>query len=277
MSVAITTLVENSAGEHKSLMPEHGLSFLVQTQDHTLVFDTGQSDRFMRNAEYLGYALDREVRHVVLSHGHYDHTGGLCHLLAKSKNTITVHVGNGFFVPKYATVGPALEFLGNRFTRQEIEREGHMVSEHPDDIAEVVPDVYIVSNFERTEDTDWCNERFVLIDGDGQRPDAFDDEVSLVIRSCKGLVLLVGCSHPGIMNIVSTVRRRFSESIYAVIGGTHLAEATGTRLQDALVGLSSLDHTLLGVSHCTGASASERLKELSDNCFDNHTGTLLVV
>lgn len=277
MSVVVTTLVENSAGEHKSLAPEHGLSFLVDTGEHKLVFDTGQTDRFMRNAEYLGYELAHEVRHVILSHGHYDHTGGLRHLLERSENPITVHVGDGFFVPKYSAVGPALEFLGNRFTRHDIERQGHGVTEHVDNVTEIVPDVHIVTNFERKEDPQWHNERFVLVDSHGQRPDPFDDEVSLVIKTRKGLVLLVGCSHPGILNIVSTVRRRFSESIYAVLGGTHLAEATGRRLHGALAGLAALEGTLLGVSHCTGPTASERLKDLSDNCFENHTGSVLYV
>ena len=75
MSIQITTLMENSLGEHTGLKTEHGLSFLIETEGSSVLFDLGQSGAFLHNAEKLCKDLS-DVTHVVLSHGHYDHTGG---------------------------------------------------------------------------------------------------------------------------------------------------------------------------------------------------------
>ena len=277
MAVSITTLVENSPGQHRSLVAEYGLSFLIHSGDDRVLFDTGPSDRFLRNAAYLCEDISESVPTVVLSHGHYDHTGGLPDLLGASDRTLTVHVGAGFFTPKYALNGPAVEYNGNRFGRSEIEERGHTVVEHGADLTEVAREVFVVTNFDRTADPNWSNPRFVVPSPTGFETDPFSDELAVVVRTTAGVILLVGCSHPGIVNIVETVRARFPEPLYAILGGTHLYEVSGTRLHDAVGLLASLNGTLLGMSHCTGEVAMDRLGELSPLYFHNHTGTTLVV
>ncbi len=277
MAFTITTLVENSAGPHKSLRPEYGLSFLVRSGDDCIVFDTGQSDQFLRNAHYLRENPAEDVTQVVLSHGHYDHTGGFPELLRATRRSLTVHLGSGFFTPKYGVNGPALEYNGNRFSRAEIEQHGHSVHEHTEGVTEILENVFVVTRFDRTRDPDWPNPRFVIPGSTGFEVDPFDDEVSLVVKTKQGLVLLVGCSHPGILNIIATVQQRFGDPIHAILGGTHLMEASGARLHKALSTLASLDGALLGMSHCTGEIAMERLAELSENYFHNHTGTSLIL
>ena len=280
MAFTITTLVENSAGKHKSLTAEYGLSFLVRSGTDCVVFDTGQSDLFLRNAKYLRENPADDVTQVVLSHGHYDHTGGFPELLRATTRNLTLHIGSGFFTPKYGVNGPALEYNGNRFSRADIEQHGHSVQEHSEELTEILENVFVVTKFDRTQDPDWPNPGFVIPGRTGFEIDRFEDEVSLVVKTKQGLVLLVGCSHPGILNIVATVQQRFEEPIYAILGGTHLMEASGARLHKALSALSALssrDGTLLGMSHCTGETAMGRLAELSEHYFHNHTGTSLIL
>ncbi len=276
MPVAITTLVENSGGQHKSLVAEYGLSFLIETKDSAILFDTGQSDRFLQNAYYLRKDPATEVTQVVLSHGHYDHTGGVPEMLRATERALELHVGSGFFAPKYGVNGPALEYNGNCFCRADLEERGHAVHEHLSDVTEIADGVFVVTNFERSEDPDWANPRFVVAGPSGLEVDPFADEVAVVLKTARGVVLLVGCSHPGILNIIATVRARFSEPLYAVLGGTHLMEASGARLHRAVSAFASLENTLLGMSHCTGEAVMERLAEITPNYFHNRTGTTLI-
>ena len=109
----ITTLIENSAGEHLALRHEHGLSFFVEKDGRAIVFDTGQSGAFIGNAARLKIDLSAPD-YVVLSHGHYDHSGGLKSLAGVS-GTFGLIVGQGFFREKYGFRNGAQQFLGNDF------------------------------------------------------------------------------------------------------------------------------------------------------------------
>ena len=111
----ITTLVENSQGEHTGLVVEHGLSFLIESETTSILFDTGQSDAFIRNAQKLQKDLSR-VEHVVLSHGHYDHSGGFRSFVGHAgAGSFKLWTGEGFFTPKYGKFNSSYQYLGNDF------------------------------------------------------------------------------------------------------------------------------------------------------------------
>lgn len=278
MSTRITTLVENHPGEHKALACEHGLSFLIQHNNETILFDTGQSDAFLRNARTLNVDLGR-IRHVVLSHGHYDHTNGLRGLVAAGFTRYALHIHESFFDPKYAAGANAETYLGPSFDRMWVESQQFRVTWVTGDGATIAPGVHIVTNFGSTHPLEVRNPRFVV-----RRPgatelevDDFRDEISIVLETERGLVVVVGCSHPGIMNILSTVRSRFDSPIHAVLGGTHLVEAHGERLDRALGFLEDGTIMRLGMSHCTGDEAMDRMEQESEFFYRNVTGTSLTV
>jgi 7,8-dihydropterin-6-yl-methyl-4-(beta-D-ribofuranosyl)aminobenzene 5'-phosphate synthase len=279
MGIRITTLMENSLGEHSGLSVEHGLSFLIETATTKVLFDTGRSGNFLLNAEKLKLDL-AQVEHVVLSHGHYDHTGGLRSFINKRmSDSYKLWVGNGFFRSKLAKFGPSHQYLGNDFDEEYLKKMGLDYEVIAKDIHEIAKDVWLVTNFLPQTPPKELNPRFVVIDeiSGEEIVDDFHDEVLLVLKTENGLVVLVGCSHPGILSMIETVAQRFSEPIYALLGGTHLIEADDITVTRALADFKERGIALLGISHCTGERAVCRAEKESYGFFKNCTGTSIII
>jgi len=271
----ITTLVENSPGEHKGLVHEHGLCFHIDNGGNCLLFDVGPTDALIRNAAKLRIDLTR-VSQVVLSHGHYDHSGGL-RFLATPTSGFGVVTGRGFFDEKYGEMGAAHEFLGNDFDAQWLADNGipHAVLDEP--VRELAPGVHVLTDFPRVHPDEIVNPRFkVRVDG-AFVPDTFADEVMLAVDTPRGLVAVLGCSHPGVKNMLDATALRLGKPIYAVVGGTHLVEASPESLALTIDYLRRKAIRVIGVSHCTGAAAMNSLKSFGGRYYHNRTGTALII
>ncbi|MCP4118021.1 MAG: MBL fold metallo-hydrolase [Desulfobacteraceae bacterium] len=279
MKVEITTLVENTLGEHHQLRSEHGLSFLVKAGNATILFDTGASSRFIHNAELLAMDL-KAVDQVLISHGHYDHSGGYKAFVDQAFNRdARLVVKPGFFNKKYGVNGNHSEFLGNGFTREELVAAGVSIEIVHDHVKEVAPGVFSVSGFERTCPMEQLNPRFRIERDGAEVIDEFCDEQVMVVKSEKGLVVVLGCSHPGLINILNSIKGRFEEDIHGVIGGTHLVEANQERLEKTMDFLLDQDIPVIGISHCSGgADRLDYIKSrLGSRFFHNSTGTRFAV
>ena len=273
--IRITTLIENSPGEHLALKHEHGVSFCVEAWDRKVLFDTGQSGGFIDNAARLRIGLD-DLDYVVLSHGHYDHSGGL-RALSDISAGFELVVGEGFFAEKYAERNGGYEFLGNDFTGAFLEERGIRYSELSGPVRELAPGIYALGGFPRIHPDELVNPRFKLLREGGFVPDRFDDEIMLVVDTPKGLIALLGCSHPGMRNMLDAVRERFGKPIHAVLGGTHLVEASPEGVRASADYLLGSEIGTIGVSHCTGAAAMKALAESEKNYYHNRTGSCLIV
>lgn len=259
----IVTLVENCVYGRK-LQAEHGLSLYIETPDAKILFDTGQSDLFIRNARFLHVDL-REVDMLILSHGHSDHSGGLHAFLDYNKK---------------AKVYCKREALDRKFKG---ERENGM--EHPDRLdlsrfcflsqqTEVSPDVFVVPELSIVNPNDTHFEQFDVLRGGQLIPDQFEDELALVFRVDGKLVVLSACSHRGITNILEQVKHNFpDEPIRLVIGGYHIHKAAPGKCSLIAEYFKAMPETRVGVCHCTGVDKFAVLaSQLGDRVFYNHTG-----
>ena len=139
----------------------------------------------------------------------------------------------------------------------------------------ITDNIYVFSNFEKTYNFETLNPNMIIKEDENYVIDSFKDEIVLGIDTEKGLLILLGCSHPGILNIVSTIAKRTDKKIYGILGGTHLIEADEIRINKTIDVLKDLDIKLIGVSHCTGDKAIEMFRNNCDNFFVNSTGTIL--
>ena len=275
MSLRITTLVENTLGEHLALKNEHGISFYIEKDSHKLLFDTGQSGAFMYNADQLKIELS-DLEYVILSHGHYDHSGGFIHL-AEQNQQFEVIMGTGFFNEKYGFTGNSYEYLGNRFEDTYLMEQGIPYRFVTEDVTELLPGVYVITNFPRIHPDEVISPRFKIKKNGVFEQDLFNDEVLVAIDTPKGVVVLLGCSHPGVRNMLDHVKSVLNKPIHTVVGGTHLVEASSESMKKATEYLTSEDIGVIGVSHCTGKTAMSKLGAANDRYFQNSTGTTLIV
>lgn len=273
--IRITTLVENTPGEHLALRHEHGLSFYLEVAGRTILFDAGQSGAFLENAKKL--RLDpSSLEFVVLSHGHYDHSGGF-RFLADLPGKRRLVVGKGFFEDKYAVRSGGYEFLGNDFTREFLVERNIPFTELSEPSMEIVPGVFVMGSFPRVHEDEVINPRFRLFREGRFVPDPFDDEIMIAVDTDEGIVALLGCSHPGMRNMLDAVKNRLGKPVRAVLGGTHLVEAAEPGLTGALEYLSQEKIEVVGVSHCTGPAAMKRLGGSGTEYFHNRTGSSLII
>ncbi|MCD8140038.1 MAG: MBL fold metallo-hydrolase [Planctomycetaceae bacterium] len=252
----VTCLIDDAVPSHRALVHEHGLSLLFDIDGRIVLFDCGSTDALVRNAAALGLDV-RAADTVVISHGHYDHTGGF-RAVANMGGVTRLLTGPGFFTPKFSRKDMRLTRMGPNFGPDFLADAGigHDVC---GDMVEVCPGCWAVGNPERVHQVETIPDRYVVRHGEELEPDRFADEISLAVRFGDGVALFVGCSHPGVLNIVETVEKRLTLPVRGVWGGTHLIEATPDRIDFTLETLREKGVRLLGLSHCSGDIARERM------------------
>ncbi len=264
----ITTLIENTRLEDSpELHAEHGLSLHIQHNDMHLLFDTGASSAFARNAERLGVDISR-VNDVVLSHHHYDHGGGLARFFAVN-DSAPVHLCHA---PDGDCSGGAFGFV-NRY----IGLDHNLFVEYPERFAfvdgfkEIAPDVFVITEIEHLYPAPGGNRYLYLRKNGTTVHDPFDHELIMVIRDNGQLVVITGCSHNGTLNMVHTVTKYFEGvPIKAVIGGFHLVEVpvikttVESRREIETIANRLQDYPIekIYTGHCTCQKAYDVLKQV---------------
>lgn len=278
MHIHISTITENSAS-WLGLLAEWGISILVETDDSSILLDTGRSMVAAHNAQIMGLDI-KKIDKIVFSHGHEDHTGGLLDLL-KLRNmpekAVEVIAHPDVWAPKYwrSTDGNRYDYIGIPYARKKAESLGasfHLTTKPVWITDRIVTsgEVPMLTDYEEI-DSNAC----VQTD-DGYANDPLKDDQSLFIKSDKGLIIVCGCAHRGIVNIVRHAQKiTGSNDVYAIIGGIHLFGASDRRIQLTLEEIKRLDVQRVGVSHCTGPWASALLANGlgKDRFFFNQAGT----
>lgn len=249
----ITALMDNKPTENKALIAEHGLSLYVEHNGCRILFDCGSGVNPQRNAHRLGISL-KDLDAVVISHSHYDHAAGFRDLAENHLGSTDLYTGPRFFEPKYAREGVRYTDLSAGFGPDFLE-EHHICHHEIRQLQEILPGIHLISGFPRVHDFERIPERFVRRTADGFLIDDFGDEICMALEVDGGIAVLVGCSHPGILNMITHVHRLLGKPIRAVFGGTHLVEADGHRIDLTVSRLCDMGLEILGLSHCSGDAA----------------------
>lgn len=258
-SMKIVNLMENTQGSRPGYF-EHGLSIYVETEHHKIIVDTGQSEKTWDNAKLLGIDLS-QVDSIFLSHGHYDHSGGILSLMEYNPDcTIYLHqkAGMDYFsmnkdIEKYIGIDKEILNLKNL---QFISKDTVI-----DDEISIFCDV--------TSRRLWpqSNLRLKKLVKNELLQDTFDHEMYIVIQSEGKSYLFSGCAHNGIINILDKFKDIYKKDPDVVISGFHMMKKNGLTqsdiemIQDIGKELSQ-KQTMFYTGHCTGIEAYEILKEI---------------
>jgi 7,8-dihydropterin-6-yl-methyl-4-(beta-D-ribofuranosyl)aminobenzene 5'-phosphate synthase len=250
----ITVVVENTA-QGVGLLAEHGLAYWLQWDGRNILFDAGQGGVLKSNLGRMELRADR-IDTIVLSHGHFDHTGGLGDALERDQ-PVRVMLHPDALGSKYARNrdGTSRE-IGVPLPARKALRKPTVelqTSEGPAQIAEglmTTGRVPLVNDFEKP------SSRF-FVDEACSTPDHLPDDQSIFFEADDGTVVLLGCAHSGVINTLQHVSQLTNgRPIQAVIGGMHLVDASQERIYQTLEELRRWDLKLLAPAHCTGMPAT---------------------
>lgn len=270
-AIQVTVLVENTARK-RHLLGEHGLAFWIETPRHRVLFDTGQGLALAPNAAALGIDL-RATDAIVLSHGHYDHTGGLCESMRHAAH-VRLFLHPDALRRRYSgRDGNAAEIGLASVTPSEVRgREAELIvwTHQP---TEVVPGLFVTGPVPRLTDFEDTGGPFFL-DERCMEPDPIVDDQAVFYDTPSGVVVVMGCAHAGVINTLRYVRQITSRSICGMIGGTHLVNADAGRIQRTIAALEELNLAWIAPGHCTGPRAMSALwAAFPDRVRDCSVGT----
>jgi len=276
MKTRITILCENLVGRLVGF-GEHGFSAFIETDKGNYLFDTGSGHSIVANSLTLNKDL-KSIKKIFLSHGHYDHTGGLSEVL-KLKGKVDVHAHAHVFLDRIAVLKEnekeTKRFVGIPYKKGYLESLGaNFVFNNT--FTKVEKGVFLTGEVPRKTPFEKQDPRlFSEIDGKTTQ-DFFLDDQSLILDTDKGMVLILGCAHSGMINIIHHVMQRAGkEKFFAILGGTHLDFLTPEQLEESIKSLKKMEIGKIGVSHCTGMRAAFRLhQEFGDRFFYGCVGSV---
>lgn len=257
-NIRIQILVDNNAKD--GLRAEHGFSLWIEIDDQKILFDTGQKDSLLYNAKQLNIDLAK-ANTLVLSHGHYDHSGGLANVLSQNHQT-GVYSHAAAVLPRYSIndgIAKSIKMPSRVMSSINSlpEERMHWVT----DSMYISDAVALTGEIPRNTDFEDTGGLFYL-DQDGKKSDPIKDDMALWIHSSKGLVVCVGCCHAGIINTINHIKKVSGVSkIHALIGGLHLLNANQQRLNKTMELLQKEEIQTIITCHCTGDIAHQLLGE----------------
>jgi len=256
MKVEILILVENTT-PIPDFQGEYGFAALVTVDGKSFLFDTGSKEALLNNSLLAGVDL-AQINDLIISHGHFDHTGAVRQFLQTSRNK-RIYAHSNIFVPRYVLLGERQKEIGVAFKEPEISSNGAELI-FTDEFTEIHPEVFVTGAIPRLNDYEDVGGSFWANTNDELVADNIADDMSMVINHPEGLIVISGCAHAGIINTIKYARMKTGQAkVLAFVGGTHLIKASEERLAKTVAALREYDVQRIIVCHCTGFKATVRL------------------
>ena len=279
MKIRITILCDNLIGQRIGA-GEHGFSVFIESEEGNYLFDTGSGHAVIENSMDLNKDL-RSIKKIFLSHGHNDHTGGLPKVL-KLRGEVDVHAHPHAFIDRMSISKEngreTKSFSGMIYKRSYLEILGARFILNTG-FTEVGKGMFLTGEVSRKSAFEKPDPKLYReMEGKITQDPMLDDQ-SLIMDTPQGLVLILGCAHSGMINVMNQVIGQMKkDQFYALLGGTHLDFLSPEQLEESIRSLKKMNVAKIGVSHCTGMRAASRLQqEFGDRFFYGCVGTVLEI
>lgn len=273
MAVEVLFLVENTTNI-PGIKGEYGLSLLVKIDGRGILFDAGLAEAACHNMKVMGIQPG-DIEEVALSHGHFDHTGGLGPVLDYIGGR-KVYLHPDALLPKFVQWENTKRYIGMP-ERSELEKLGaeFVLSREP---LELMPGLMITGEVPRTNDFEDTGGDFWTTKEGKDIPDLLLDDQSLIIDRPEGLIVISGCAHSGMINTLDfAVKLTGRKKIQAWVGGTHLMTAKESRLAKTIDKLKAYDIEKIVIAHCTGLYPTLRMSsELGSRVVKGESGSRFI-
>jgi 7,8-dihydropterin-6-yl-methyl-4-(beta-D-ribofuranosyl)aminobenzene 5'-phosphate synthase len=281
MSVKVVVLCENSVFGNFGAVAEHGWSAWIETPGGSFLFDTGQGNTMLTNASHFRIPLE-DARAILVSHHHSDHTGGLLAAVRAIRHVpdrpdVPVYAHPDLFKDSFYDRKGKLGHVGLPFTRAVLEMSGAEFRLETG-WQEIAPGLFMTGEVPRRTPYEVGDPNTRHFDAIGQIVfDPIRDDQTVVIDTPDGLLVILGCAHAGLINILTYISEQTGSSrFHTVMGGTHLGGVKAEQVEPTIEALHEFDIDRIGVSHCTGQKVSARLaQEFGDRFFFCSVGTVV--
>jgi len=274
-NLKLTTLCENTSTK-TGIIGEWGLSILIDDGKNTFLFDTGFGKSAFNNSVYLNINLNK-LTAIILSHGHNDHTGGLYDILKSVNKKIPVIAHPGVLEKKYMKKnGEDIKYIGIPHSVETLENFG-AVFRLSDELTWLTEDIAVSGKVPMTNSFEKIIGNLFIKKDNDFITDNMEDDQAVYIKTNLGLVVILGCSHRGMINTIKYGQKiTKTDKVYLVIGGTHLHKADDKLIENTIEELKNMKTEWLGVSHCTGLKTSIKLANaFKERFFFNNAGSII--
>ena len=277
-------LVRSASAFDHAAHGEHGLSYQIETvidgNTHSCLFDfAADVQGIMKNIKLLKIDLTK-IEALGISHDHWDHQATLIELLKAQKNlfqkSIPLYVGEQFFKGTYSRTPDGKIYSLVALNREEVEALGMVKIVEVKDPTPIIPGAYLTGKIEQITDYEKIPPIFVAKRGNEYVQETFPGEQAVILNAKgKGLVVLSGCAHRGIVNTVKHAKKMTGiENVYLIVGGFHLTNAKPELIKKTIADIKAINPQYIAPTHCTGFEAiSYFSREMPDQFILNTAGT----